>query len=714
MKKTAYILIGIAAVITVLSPFSLDASPRYAKAQFEQSTTASSPSTGTTVTTGVTTGSAVVTAPVPCGSGVLGFTDIFIRPIECGLLPGLANSVLGLMSYFLEIAARFLDAAMQFTLELSVRTQSLGIENAWKVVRDLLNIAFIFVILWIAIKTILQLGDDRKLLGSIIISALLINFSLFFTKVIIDTSNVMALQFYTGITGGNAPGTGLSDQFMERIKLSTVFGNPGTTTGLDFTSILAISVFGSIFILITAVVFFLAALMILARSVILIFLMVVSPIGFVGAWIPKLGEYAGKWWSNLINQSLVAPVFMLFVWMILKMTENSGLNNLVGGNFTTATASFSSAIAGTGGSVGIIFYFALFITLIITALKITTGLSGEIGGTATGWGKKALGAAVGGGLGALAFGGRQVLGSRFARLAESEGMQSWAKSSRVGMLALRATEGVAKSNFDLRNMPGAGEIGKTLKTAGVGLDLGKAQTGGYRSDVERWAKAREADKKLFEKKETKEEEAQRIQTATEKKQKFDSLHRGDEAAARASYDDTYGKGAYDQEFVLNTKSTKQVTASQQQSYAETLKKPAFKIGITPSMLAAERQAAGKIKKSTEELGRLEEDIKELEENIRNLIGSNEISVENIEKAIEAFEGQASQEKITSEDQTVGSSVRGEALAKKLSLERKIKKLETMPDQLDKKKEKLDKARGGDKKEEKKEEKPAGGGGEEKK
>ena len=72
------------------------------------------------------------------------------------------------------------------------------LSEAWTVVRDLSNLFFILVLLYIAIKIILDLGaaEAQKMIARVIIVALLINFSMFFTKVIIDSSNILALVFY--------------------------------------------------------------------------------------------------------------------------------------------------------------------------------------------------------------------------------------------------------------------------------------------------------------------------------------------------------------------------------------------------------------------------------------------------------------------------------------------------------------------------------------
>ena len=72
------------------------------------------------------------------------------------------------------------------------------INEAWSIVRDLSNLFFIFILLFVAIKIILDLGagEAKKMIVRVVIAALLINFSMFFTRVVIDSSNVLALIFY--------------------------------------------------------------------------------------------------------------------------------------------------------------------------------------------------------------------------------------------------------------------------------------------------------------------------------------------------------------------------------------------------------------------------------------------------------------------------------------------------------------------------------------
>ena len=98
--------------------------------------------------------------------------------------------------WLLAIAASFFNFFIKITLG-SEFLKSPFVSHAWAVVRDLSNIFFILILLYVAVKMILGLGghDAKKMIVQVIIMALLINFSMFFTHVVIDTSNMLALVF---------------------------------------------------------------------------------------------------------------------------------------------------------------------------------------------------------------------------------------------------------------------------------------------------------------------------------------------------------------------------------------------------------------------------------------------------------------------------------------------------------------------------------------
>ena len=89
------------------------------------------------------------------------------------------------------MAGKFLD----FFLDLSLQSSTYGngfITEGWKILRDIANLSFIFILLYVAIRTIFGDGGAKKTIITVVIMALLLNFSLFFCRVIIDASNILA------------------------------------------------------------------------------------------------------------------------------------------------------------------------------------------------------------------------------------------------------------------------------------------------------------------------------------------------------------------------------------------------------------------------------------------------------------------------------------------------------------------------------------------
>ena len=77
--------------------------------------------------------------------------------------------------------------------------------NGWETVRNLANLVFIFVLLYIAIGTILQLNSfDTKNAFYAHYCRAFINFSLFATRIVIDSSNMLA-ELFTRVLRGPPP-----------------------------------------------------------------------------------------------------------------------------------------------------------------------------------------------------------------------------------------------------------------------------------------------------------------------------------------------------------------------------------------------------------------------------------------------------------------------------------------------------------------------------
>ena len=111
-----------------------------------------------------------------------------------------------------------------------------GIDTVWTAFRDISNIVIIGMFTFIAISIILGIKEygEKRMIAKVLIIAVLINFSLLFTKIIIDVSNFTALQFYKAASlpasstsaDQSASGSvdGISGAFLRKIGI-TGFGD---------------------------------------------------------------------------------------------------------------------------------------------------------------------------------------------------------------------------------------------------------------------------------------------------------------------------------------------------------------------------------------------------------------------------------------------------------------------------------------------------------
>jgi|GEM_PF-1160663 len=104
--------------------------------------------------------------------------------------------------------------------------------TGWKLVRDIANIFFIIIMVYTGFAAVFSFGGKggatmRRIIPFLIINALIINFSLFATRTVIDISNITARVFYSrmivcdGPCGPNVPGTSIP----ENVKRSPLGGH---------------------------------------------------------------------------------------------------------------------------------------------------------------------------------------------------------------------------------------------------------------------------------------------------------------------------------------------------------------------------------------------------------------------------------------------------------------------------------------------------------
>lgn len=422
--------------------------------------------------------------------------------------------IMTMMSWLLWLAGVLLNYVIKETV-LTMKEgvdKMKGINIGWKVIRDIMNIGFIFLLVYEGILMIIgQSGKEKvkKFIFSIVLAALLINFSLFFTKVLIDASNIVTIGLYnsmidssaqSGVPGGDSSGDvierpveGISAPFMQALNLQQLYGgnsfdNISEAVG-GGTNMLIFFLMGSVLFLILAFVFFAISMMFIVRYITLLILLMTSPVAYMGSAIPGMSTYSKQWWDSLKGQLLFAPIYMLITMVVLKLIESDNFIKTEGAewagfvNNASSTATVSGA--ATNSVMSLLLNFAVIIGLAIASLVIAktsaTRGSGYIK-EATGRLTAFAGGAV---MGGTAWAGRRTVGRTADRLVRSEKFQEYAGKSAVVKSLFKGTQAVAGSTFDARN---TGAVKTTTGSLGVNLGKGSDKTFGKTMEAQTKAK----------------------------------------------------------------------------------------------------------------------------------------------------------------------------------------------------------------------------------
>jgi hypothetical protein len=389
----------------------------------------------------------------------------------------LYHSIFTPLASITEFVAGILDFFIYYsTNSSSYSGEFIGI--AWGAVRDIANLFFIIALLYAAIQTIMGLGAGKKVIANIVIIALLINFSLFVSQAVIDSSNILAKVFYNNMDAKDSKGNEVKKNGEKSITLALVsMFNPqkifaGTAYQGNEGSFIFV-LFISIALLIYMIyLFFSVALLFLARVVSLWIYMVFSPIAFASYTVPfDIPGFGHKeWWKNLLENAFLAPIFIFMLYVILL--------------FKPAFSSIPEMISSGSGlmdtMMSVVIPFAMIFILLMQAKKLAVKYSGEMGAAISKAGALVGGLALGGALGGVALAGRSTLGRLGNYAANSETFKKWETQGNflqkgAGKFLNRTGEKLSTGSFDVR---GASIAGKTLAST-TGLSLGKAQEGGY-------------------------------------------------------------------------------------------------------------------------------------------------------------------------------------------------------------------------------------------
>lgn len=552
---------------------------------------------------------------------------LFTLNLDACLAWGVYWTIMFPISWFLWLAGKILDVSMYFTLNMSKLLDNVPVVDiGWKIFRDLANIFFIFILLWIAIGIILGInsGKNKEILVHLIAVALLMNFSLFITKAVIDASNIVALHFYGLILGTDDPTVwsvthSFSGAFMDGLQIQTLYdasANPGVlqsfSNGLvgasvNFAKIFLVGLLGSALMLVAAYVFIVAAVLMLVRVIVLMFVMLLSPLAFLAFILPGTAHHASKWRDLLFKQSFFAPAYLALSYVVVKTIQNPAFQKGVL-DIPTAGQTFANITNGTDGAIALVVNFLMLIGLMLGCILIAHEMGAKglelakaTGAAAARWAARGRYITTAGGIagyGAQAAGWtakKFSFGGRIAGLKQlGDKMSGFGKRVNVGAEKLQRKIDVNELDKKFqRSTFGATAVGDWIreKTTGGKMFGTKAKFGGEKSVKE----AYEEDEKLYSRRyaienmETAEQGSARLKITegnllAEKPDWQDKKYKNEKGEFdRAKFDEDYMKYLYT--------SKPEMAAYEPNRYAKTYKNPD---GTFNQALFDKDTAAGKV------------------------------------------------------------------------------------------------------------------------
>ena len=386
-----------------------------------------------------------------------------------GAVTFLAGSLIYISTWLLAAAGSLFNWLVDNTIvqfgafyNLTIKT---AVETAWTAFRDIANIFIIGIFTFVAISIILGLKEygQKKMIASVLIVAVLINFSLLFTKMVIDASNFTAAQIYTAAALGSSTDTqgtpagsastaakyGIADQFMNLLGVGTFAGSYKTVSDGSWPLLHGILVMAVV--LGAALVLFYGCFLLISRMIMLIFLLVTAAIAVASYLIPEWGgsSYGFKAWkSSLIWAAAFAPMLMILLWMTLNVSYA-----LKGKSNATLGAALSNPAGGE--NIVALFNYILVLGLLFATFKLSSMWANKIGGFS--WAAApltnafrvaGLGMRVGVGLPAYFYGKRRVDEAKKARDEGAERRMQQKAALNRGDQAAATRFGAEARNFE--------------------------------------------------------------------------------------------------------------------------------------------------------------------------------------------------------------------------------------------------------------------------
>ena len=287
--------------------------------------------------------------------------------------------VLAIIAYALKelvgYAGQMLDATLSPDLYNFANNEM--INTGWTMVRDVCNMFFLLILLFIAFCTILQIDKyhAKKTLLTLILMALLINFSRPIAVFVFDGSQLLMNHFLKLLTGGAQKP---SVMYTNAIEIANIIYNKiPSIWGRNSIDLAVQYIFAILFIFMLMVAYFVIAIFLIIRIIAIMVLIIVAPVAFLATAIPDFKHISSSWWNALFKYAYYGPAAAFFLYLATKLS-------------TSLYFLDKGVKQGTDSLVVMILHYATVLVFLYASIIMAQKFGIAFAGAVTGWGNRVL------------------------------------------------------------------------------------------------------------------------------------------------------------------------------------------------------------------------------------------------------------------------------------------------------------------------------------
>lgn len=215
---------------------------------------------------------------------------------------GIADASYSVISQFLNIKPAIFGKG----------SDAAGAEQAWNFFRDIANVIFVLLFLWVIFSQVSSIGISnygiKKVLPKLIVGAVLVNLSFYICQLAVDLSNILGFTLKEALEGAMSGVGGSSSNSAIVSGLGAAVAGILVLTGTVLFAALAVSIPTLLSLMLVLLV---VLVILIVRQAAIVLLISIAPLAFAAWLLPNTESLFKKWVSMFRGLLMVFPIISL-------------------------------------------------------------------------------------------------------------------------------------------------------------------------------------------------------------------------------------------------------------------------------------------------------------------------------------------------------------------------------------------------------------------